>query len=94
MKANFHPEEIKYMELVNDVFNNHPRGQDLINKWKEQFLCAPCCPADYTKAPDYYPYIREGENKFIRHIMNSLIKYDLFKQQQRGNDGTDSTSGF
>lgn len=96
MKAQVHPDEIKYWQLIEEIFGKHPRGQELLEVWENRYLKAPTVPTRHKleasalppEMAQFYPYIREGENKLVRHIRGVLIQYNSFKQQRGTENGT------
>ena len=82
----------KYWQLLTEVFEQNNAGKDLLEKWEKWYLYSPNLPP-LSKArdyPDYYPYLREGENRFVRKILADLANYKKYKadkiEKEKTND--------
>ena len=73
-------EELKYLSALHEVFVKSPAGREILEEWQKQYIYAPNVPPqkDHKDYPDYYPYIREGENKFIRAILVGIKRYEAY----------------
>lgn len=62
----------KYNKLVHDVFEDNPKGRQLIESWIKYYIFSQSIPPKNDPKPDWWIYIREGENKFIRRLLADI----------------------
>ena len=76
--------QLKYCQALHEVFELTELGRDLLELWEKSYLYSPNVPPlqDALSYPDWYPYVREGENRFIRTILTDLKRYKQYKEKK------------
>lgn len=60
---------LNYNNLIHELFKQNPKGVDLLDIWRRQFVMAPIViPGNSPEAHG----IREGSAKFVRNIIETI----------------------
>lgn len=80
----FSSEEVKYMQLVDRLFNQNPDGKEFIDGLVKTYIMQPTLPPleKATMYPDYYGAFREGENAVTRRILAILETYKQYCKEK------------
>ena len=75
------------IEMVQAVFKTDA-AKKLLEYWEHRYLYSPLLPAvDKAKSfPEWYPFMREGENRFLRKILSNINLYKIKHKQRNRNE--------
>lgn len=73
-------EQIQYWKLIHSIFEKNKDGQKLLDMWTKIYLYSPCIDGKN----DWFPFVREGENRLVRGIVTDLKQYEHYIRSKNG----------
>lgn len=65
--------DVDYMVLLYSIFRGKPEGEELLKIWEQRTFYEPGIHKDEL---DREIFIREGEKRFVRDLMNNLNNWE------------------